>query len=146
MLEPRRPWRRFLRPGVVLLLLAAVGFFVWRRFQTAPPAQERRGAQTGPTQVVAAVAHRGDIGVFVNGLGSVVPIYTVTVTSRVDGQLMRVDYREGQTVREGDPLVEIDPRPFQVTLTQAQGALMRDQALLENARPPSSPASPCRCR
>ncbi len=71
---------------------------------------------------------------FVNGLGSVVPINTVTVTSRVDGELMQVNYREGQMVHRGDVLVQIDPRPFEVALTQAQGALTRDQALLENAR------------
>lgn len=116
------------------MLLVAVGLFAWRRFaSTPPPNPSRRGAE-GPAQVVVAAAHRGDIGVFVNGLGSVVPIYTVTVTSRVDGELMRVEYREGQMVHANDPLVEIDPRPFEVTLTQAQGTLMRDQALLDNAR------------
>ncbi len=84
--------------------------------------------------VTAATAHKGDIGVYYTGLGAVTPLYTVTVKSRVDGQLMKIYYKEGQTVREGAPLVEIDPRPFEVQLTQAQGQLIKDQAGLQNAR------------
>jgi len=84
--------------------------------------------------VTAATAHKGDIGVYYTGLGAVTPIYTVTVKSRVDGQLMKIYYKEGQTVRQGAPLVEIDPRPFEVQLTQAQGQLIKDQAALQNAR------------
>jgi len=84
--------------------------------------------------VVAAMAHLGSIGVYLNGLGTVVPVNTVTVTSRVDGQLMQVLYREGQFVHQGDLLVVVDARPYEVLLTQYEGALARDQALLENAR------------
>jgi multidrug efflux system membrane fusion protein len=84
--------------------------------------------------VVAAKARKGDVGVYITGLGSVTPIYTVTVKSRVDGQLMKVHYHEGDMVHEGDLLVEIDPRPFQVQLEQAEGQLTRDQAMLDNAR------------
>lgn len=71
--------------------------------------------------VIAAKARKGDISVYLTGLGTVTPIYTVTVKSRVDGQLMKVYYREGDYVHQGDPLVEIDPRPFQVQLMQAEG-------------------------
>ncbi len=84
--------------------------------------------------VVAARAHRGSIAINVNGLGTVVPIYTVTVTSRIDGELMDVLYREGQLAHKGDLLVDIDARPYETQLTQFQGALVRDQALLANAR------------
>lgn len=81
-----------------------------------------------------ATAKKGDIGVYVSALGVVTPVNTVTVRSRVDGQLVKVNYEEGQMVRAGDALVEIDPAPFQAALGQAEGQLARDTALLENAR------------
>ena len=81
-----------------------------------------------------AAAEKGDIGVFVIGLGTVTPLNTITVTTRVDGQLMAVRYKEGDKVNKGDSLVEIDPRPFQVQLAQAQAQLLKDQAALQNAQ------------
>jgi membrane fusion protein, multidrug efflux system len=84
--------------------------------------------------VVAACARKGSIGVYFTGLGSVTPIYTVAIKSRVDGQLMAVHFKEGDTVHQGDSLVEIDARPYQAALAQAEGNLIRDQALLANAR------------
>ena len=86
------------------------------------------------TPVVAARASKGDIGVYLTGLGAVTPIYTVTVKSQIAGYLMQVLYKEGQIVRKGDALVEIDPRPYQVMLESAQAGLLRDQANLDNAK------------
>jgi multidrug efflux system membrane fusion protein len=104
-----------------------------------------RGAKTGaggPGQqqakrevpVLAATARKGNLNLYLDGLGTVTPFYTVSVKSRVDGQIVKVAFREGQIVKEGDPLFEIDTRPFEVMLTQAQGQYARDQALLENAK------------
>jgi membrane fusion protein, multidrug efflux system len=100
-----------------------------------PDLKGKRGdiSQQG-VPVTAVRVKTGDIPVYVTGLGSVIPLATVTVKSRVDGQLMHVQYREGDSVTVGQVLMEIDPRPYQVQLTQAEGQLAKDQAALENAR------------
>ncbi len=69
--------------------------------------------------ITTAPAKKGDIGVYVEALGTVTPVYTVTVTSRVQGEIMKVYYKEGQMVNKGDPLLDIDPRPYQAALTQS---------------------------
>ena len=93
-----------------------------------------RGGGLGPVPVVVSKVSRSSIPVYLNGLGNVSPYYTVTVKSRVDGQLMKVDFNEGDLVKEGQTLLEIDPRPFQIQLDMAQATLARDQALLANSK------------
>ena len=116
-----------------LLLLGTFGALLHPRM--AAQAGKLQTAPDPPAiQVATAVAHSGDIGIYVNALGVVTPRNMVSVKSRVDGQLVKVNYQEGQMVRAGDPLVEIDPAPFQAALVQAEGQLARDTALLENAR------------
>jgi len=124
-----------------LLLLAltagvAVYFVYFRQPAEAQPVGKKGGRDSASRvmPVVAQPATKKDINVYLTGLGTVTPLKTVTVRSRVDGQLMRVLFREGQLVREGELLAEIDPRPFQAALTQAEGQMERDQALLANAR------------
>ena len=129
----RRLW-----PWVLVALLLVLGvatYFLWPRIKAREAAAAAPKAAGPPSvPVVTATARRGDIGVYYTGLGAVTPLATVTVRTRVDGQLMSVRYKEGDTVNMGDLLVEIDDKPYQATLTQAEGQLARDQALLENAK------------
>jgi multidrug efflux system membrane fusion protein len=127
--------------SVVLVGALAVGGHYYWQWRMAPSPTAAAGATKGglrgaggPTPVVAVPAAQSDIDVIVNGLGTVTPLRTVTVRSRVDGELVRVLFEEGQIVKEGQLLAEIDPRQFQVQLAQAQGQLARDRALLENAQ------------
>lgn len=138
-LAPRRTGRRWLW-FPVLLLAGAGAWYLWSKAGVTPAASSsvaakgaKKGA-SGTVPVVAVKARRGNIGVYINGLGSVTPIYTVTVKSRVDGQLMSVHFKEGDIVHKGDLLVEIDPRPFQVALEMAEGQMAKDEATLANAR------------
>jgi multidrug efflux system membrane fusion protein len=128
--------------GAVLaaLVVAGAGYYYFSQpgATTADaPSKSGKGGFAkggGNVPVVAAAATTADVGVVLDGLGSVTPVATVTVRSRVDGQLMKLLFKEGQVVRAGDLLAEIDPRTAQVQLATAEGALARDQALLKNAQ------------
>jgi len=122
----------------IVILLVAGGIFILRhrgQSPTATPSAGGRGGFGSATMMVStARAQTGDIGIYVNALGVVTPLNTVSIVSRVQGQIVKVNYQEGQQVHVGDPLVEIDPGPNQAALTQAEGQLERDTALLEDAR------------
>src|ERR1700722_9330366 len=143
-----KPKKRGLLWVLFLLIIGGVaGYAVWRAGQPGAIPQKGqggggggfgggggRGAPLGPVPVVVTTVARSSIPVYLNGLGNVSPYYTVTVKSRVDGQLMKLDFNEGDLVKAGQVLCEIDPRPYQVQLDIAQATLAHDQALLDNAK------------
>ncbi|HET9045840.1 MAG TPA: biotin/lipoyl-binding protein, partial [Casimicrobiaceae bacterium] len=139
---------------VVALVVAGVAAGIWYGYrpgaagEASPAATSTNGpgaaggfrkgggpdAGKGPLPVATSAVGTTDFNVYLNALGNVTPRSTVTVRPRVDGQLARVLFKEGQMVKAGDVLAEIDPKPFEVQVTQANGQLARDQAQLANAR------------
>ena len=122
--------RRSLRITLVLVIFVAIIAYLTLHNGT----KAAHPTAPAPIPVVTATAKAGDQPIYLTGLGSVVGFKTVTLRTRVDGELMRVAVSEGQMVSAGDLIAEIDPRPFQVQLEQAEGQKERDVALLENAR------------
>jgi multidrug efflux system membrane fusion protein len=121
---------------VWFLILLAFGLLFWwvlHHRQTAAAPTGRRAAAGGTVNLSTATAKQGDIGVYLDAIGTVTPVYTDTVTSQVTGVISQVRYREGQMVYRGQPLVQVDPRPFQAQVLTAQGALERDTNLLAQA-------------
>jgi multidrug efflux system membrane fusion protein len=127
---PKSRWWIWLIVAVVIVVIVVL----WRRSAATSEAKAGGDAASRPVMVTTAAARQGDIGVYVHRIGMVTPVYTVTVTSRVQGEITQVYYREGQMVQKGDPLVEIDPRPYQAALTQVEGQLAHDQAVLTEAK------------
>jgi multidrug efflux system membrane fusion protein len=134
---PRKRRHRWIW-AVVLILFGLLFYWIITQHGNAPPAAGggggRRMMMTGPIPVVPATATTGDLGVYLNAIGTVTPVYTDNITAQVTGVITAVHYREGQEVRKGDPLIDIDPRQFEATLQQAQGILQRDQNLLAEAQ------------
>jgi multidrug efflux system membrane fusion protein len=138
--DSRLAWWKSLsaRARQVIVAVAILLGFVLLAWLLTPHASRQpsggRFAQGGPMPVVTAQVSTGDMPITLIGLGTVTPLATVTVQSQISGQIMKISFKEGQSVKAGDPLILIDPRPYEVALVQAQGALKRDQALLANAR------------
>jgi len=134
-------WRRTWVWLLVLCILGATAYFVLAKPGGSKQADSQQsGGKAGSNAmnrsqpVVAEAARIGDINIYLDGLGTVVPLNTVTLRTHVDGELSAVMFREGQMVKQGDLLAQIDPRPYQVQLAQAEGNMARDQALLKNAQ------------
>ncbi|HZZ39935.1 MAG TPA: efflux RND transporter periplasmic adaptor subunit [Acidobacteriaceae bacterium] len=122
-----------------VILIAFGLLFYWvitqhQKSQQAAMGGGRRGVGQGTVPVVPATAKIGSLGIYLTSIGTVTPEYMDSITAQVTGVITEVHYREGQTVRKSDPLVDIDPRPYAATLAQAQGILERDQNLLAEAR------------
>src|SRR5690242_18003248 len=123
----------------IVFALIAFGCYELYQYETSKKAAmtSRRGAMRGPRNnipIVATEARTGNMPIYLQGLGTVTAFNTVTVKTRIDGQLINVAFHEGQFVNKGDLLAEIDPRPYQVALDLAQGNLAKDQAVLKDAQ------------
>jgi multidrug efflux system membrane fusion protein len=132
---PRRSGRWIFWTILLLLLVALIVFLVKRQSDAKAAAQKTAQAAKKPTvTATVATAKKGDIGVYLDAIGTVTPVYTASITAQASGVITQVHYREGQLVHKGDALIDIDPRPYQATLLQAQGALERDQGVLAQAQ------------
>lgn len=128
---PKAPKRgRFLR---VLIWIAVLGVFALGFYLVSMPKEAPKGRIGSPTTIATTTAKTGSIGVYLDAIGTVTPVYTASIFSQVTGVVVGVNYQEGQIVKKGDPLVDIDDRQYQAQLTQAQGALQRDQNVLAQA-------------
>jgi len=122
--------------SVSLLILVLVIVLIWHHHESAKKAAAAAAAaraKAAGITISTATAQKGDIGVYLEAIGTVTPVYTDSITSQVTGLVIAVHFNEGQMVKKGDPLIDIDPRPFRATLLQAQGALERDQNVLAQA-------------
>ncbi|MCA0303061.1 MAG: MdtA/MuxA family multidrug efflux RND transporter periplasmic adaptor subunit [Proteobacteria bacterium] len=120
--------------GVGLAIVAGAGWYITQNASAPPSRQAGRFGAGQPTPVGLATAAKGEIPVVLRALGTVTPLQTVNVKTQITGQLVKVDFKEGQMVQKGDLLALVDPRPYEVALQQAIGQQQRDEALLKNAQ------------
>jgi multidrug efflux system membrane fusion protein len=118
----------------VIVWIAVLGLFALGFYLVSMPKEAPKGRVTGPTTITTTAAKKGNIGDYLDAIGTVTPVYTASIFSQVTGVVVKVNYQEGQLVKVGDPLVDIDDRQYQAQLTQAQGALQRDQNVLAQAQ------------
>src|SRR5438045_6664239 len=127
-------WSRTIRWALLIAAIGAIGYFGWDQHGRArPPQTAQKVPAPKPVPVKTAAVEKADVPVYLTGLGTVQGFNTVLVRTRVDGQINRIAFGEGQVVREGDTLVEIDPRPFKAALDQAKAKKAQDEASLGNA-------------
>ncbi len=126
--------KTFLIAAPILLLLALGAFVLFAQLQDAKKTAAAGKPKPPGITVTTVTAQKGNIGVYLDAIGTVTPVYTASITSQVNGLIVAVNYTEGQIVQKGDPLIDIDPRPYRATLLQAQGALERDQNVLAQAQ------------
>jgi membrane fusion protein, multidrug efflux system len=121
---------------IVILLVFGVGFLLVLRQHDDAAATKKspKGGGFGPVTLTTATATKGDIGVYLDAIGTVTPVFTSSITSQVNGIVTDVHFKEGQIVRKGEPLIDIDARPYEATLLQAQGTLERDENILGQAK------------
>ena len=136
--QPAAPQHKGIRiiVWIALLLIFAIAFLLIIRHHAEPTKSGggRRGANGGPVTLTTSTAQKGNIGVYIDAIGTVTPVYTTSVVSQATGPITAVHYKEGQLVQKGTPLVDIDPRPYEATLMQAQGTLERDEGILAQAK------------
>lgn len=134
--QPRKKHRQWLWILILLLIFAVIFYIVLRKSvsQKAATGPGARRSFSGAATLTVATAQRGDIGVYLNAIGTVTPVYTATIYSQVEGVITAVHYREGQMVHKGEPLVDIDPRQYQANVDTAAGNLTRDTNVLAQAK------------
>jgi multidrug efflux pump subunit AcrA (membrane-fusion protein) len=137
--EPKAPKNPWIRVIIYLIVIGILGFVAWRIYQNhvqaaAASVKQAQSLMSRPVPVQVTPVMQQPMPIYLTGLGTVTPYMTVTVKARVSGQLLPVKFTEGQEVRQGETIMNIDPAPYQAALDQAKGTLAHDEALLKNAQ------------
>ncbi len=133
--QTKKPRRRnwFWIAAAVLAILAILLIYYFHSSDEKAKAAAKAKQPEAGAAITVGQSKTGNMNIYVDALGTVTPVYTVTLYSQITGQVIAVHYQEGQIVNKGDPLIDIDPRPYQSTLTQAEGTLEHDQGVLAEA-------------